>query len=127
MIDAYGGVAAFYSQFLITAVLPFGLVRGGKNLNYYDERALAEEVTPYIVRTMATQIEFGLRQDVAIVLGGGKNFDYLTKLNAEHRFFERLIPLDHPRFIMQYRRKRVGEYIEQYLEALRSSQASQSA
>ena len=27
--------------------------------------------------------------------------DLLVKLNGEHGFFERILPLEHPRFIMQ--------------------------
>jgi hypothetical protein len=118
MIARMGGPEAFYRHFLISAVLPFGLVRGGKNLNYYDERALITELTPYIVRTMWTQLEFGARRDIAIVLGTGKNYDYLARLNAEFGFFERIVPLDHPRFILQYRRKRVDEYLDRYVEVL---------
>jgi len=51
------------------------------------------------------------------VLGTGKNFDFVRKLNAEHEFFERVECVEHPRFIMQYRRPRVGQFLDKY-EAL---------
>jgi Domain of unknown function (DUF4918) len=120
-IEQFGGAREFYRHCFLTAVLPFGLLRDGKNVNYYDDRALLTELTPYIVRTLRWQIEFGTRRDVAIVLGGGKNFDCLTRINNEHHFFDRLVPLDHPRFIMQYRRKKVDEYILRYVDTINTA------
>ena len=118
MIDRYGGVETFWRDCYIGAVFPFALIRGGKNINYYDDRQLQTELTPAIVDSLTRQIAFGARRDVAIVIGGGKNFDYLTRLNAEHHFFDRLVPIDHPRFIMQYRRKRLDEYIVRYVDTI---------
>src|ERR1700732_4187939 len=40
MIEAYGGVKDFYRHFFITALSPLGFTRHGKNLNYYDDKAL---------------------------------------------------------------------------------------
>jgi hypothetical protein len=53
--------------------------------------------------------------DVCYCLGEGENFKYFSRLNASHGFFKTIVPLAHPRFIMQYRRKRVWEYVETYL------------
>lgn len=39
-------------------------------------------------------------------------------MNEEHRFFGKIIPLEHPRFIMQYNSKRKDEFIKKYLNAL---------
>ena len=39
----------------------------------------------------------------------------LVTTNEEHRFFNKIIPLAHPRYIMQYKRKLVDEYIDDYL------------
>ena len=33
-------------------------------------------------------------------------------------FFERILPLPHPRWVMQYRRKRKEEFVGQYLGVL---------
>ena len=123
MIDRYGGVEPFWADCFLSAVFPFALIRDERNINYYDDRALTRELTPYIVETMWKQISFGARRNVAIVLGTGKNADYLSRLNAEHHFFDRLIPLDHPRFIMQYRRKRLDEYLDMYVAAIRQAVA----
>lgn len=118
MIERFGGPEAFYGKFFLTAVSPLGYTRDGLNLNYYDEPALAKAVTPFIVDSLTKQIALGCRRDVAYVLGFGTNRKFLEKLNAEHRFFERIVALEHPRWIMQYRRKKLDFYIQKYVEAL---------
>ena len=39
--------------------------------------------------------------------------------NKKYHFFKEIIPLEHPRFIMQYNSKRKDEFIMKYLNALR--------
>lgn len=114
MIDAQGGPATFYRKFYISAISPLGFVKDGKNLNYYDIRALQEAIEPFAVQCLKTQIGFGVRRDVCFCLGEGKNAAYLQRLNDEHGFFDRVVPLPHPRFIMQYRRKFIAEYVRMY-------------
>jgi Domain of unknown function (DUF4918) len=111
-----GGAKEFYGRFFLTAVCPLGFVREGLNYNYYDEPQLLARLKPFIVRTLRQQLEFGARHEAAIVLGTGDNYRFLSALNEEHQFFNRLLPLDHPRFIMQYRRKRLAEYRQKYLD-----------
>lgn len=113
-----GGPDAFFGRFFLSAVCPLGFTRAGTNLNYYDEPALARAVTPFIVRTMQQQIALGCRRDVAVILGAGENLRFMRRLNEEHRFFGELHGLDHPRFIMQYRRKRLAEYLARYERVL---------
>lgn len=118
VIERLGGPRKFYSRFFLTAACPLGFIRNGVNLNYYDDRALARAVTPFMVETIRRQIAMGGRADRAIVLGIGANLKFLTALNAEHGFFNELIPLEHPRWIMQYRRPELERYLEKYQEAL---------
>lgn len=113
-IQALGGPAAFYRRFFLTAVCPLGFTRGGTNLNYYDLPALQRAATPFIAQSIRAQIAMGGRTDHAIVLGQGANATFLRRLNDEHGFFARLHALEHPRFILQYRRKRVAEFLEKY-------------
>jgi hypothetical protein len=115
-IEHYGGARDFYRRFFLTAVSPLGFVRNGLNMNYYDDRELLARLKPFILRTLREQLAFGARTDAAIVLGTGENYRFLAALNAEQRFFGKLLALDHPRFIMQYRRKRLAEYRRKYLE-----------
>lgn len=120
MINAFGSVTEFYRHFFITAISPVGFMQGGINMNYYDDKTLEKAVTPYIIETMRQQLAIGARRDVAVCLGTGKNFTYFNKLNQENSFFKRIIPLEHPRFIMQYRRKRIEEYVHKYVSEFRA-------
>ena len=121
MIDAFGGVEEFYNKFFISAVCPLGFTsinNKGKsvNYNYYDSRKLMEAVLSFIKDSLIKQLEFGINRDSCFCLGTGKNFRFLVELNNEMRIFDRIIPLEHPRFIMQYRSKQKGVYIRKYLE-----------
>ena len=121
MIHRFGGPEQFFAKFFLTAISPLGYTRDGLNLNYYDEPALVRAVTPFIVSTLEQQIALGCRREVAFVLGFGANRKFIEKLNHEHRFFERIVALEHPRWIMQYRRKKLEHYIDKYVETLRTA------
>jgi hypothetical protein len=121
MIHAYGGPDIFYGKFYITAVCPLGFVKEGKNINYYDVKELQEAATPFIVSTIREQLTFGANRKKAFCIGEGKNFKFLDKLNKEHHFFNEILPLPHPRFVMQYRYKKRDEYVRKYIEVLRSA------
>jgi len=120
-IEAYGGVNKFYNDYFITSVSPLGFMKDGVNLNYYDDKKLQQLVTPFITESMQKQLSLGFQTDYCICIGGDKNLKFFSSLNEEHKFFDRIIPLPHPRFIMQYRRKQKGKYIDQYLSTLRVS------
>lgn len=119
MIAAYGGAKKFYSRYFISALSPLGFIRDGKNLNYYDIRELQEAVEPFMVECIHAQLSFGLDRSVCFCLGEGENYRYLAKLNEQHRFFQAIEPLAHPRFVMQYKRKQLDHYIAGYLEKFR--------
>ncbi len=118
VINAFGGPNKFYSNFYITAVSPLGFTKHGKNLNYYDDKTLQNSIKDFVVDYMNLQLKFGIDRKVAFCLGDGKNYKYLSKLNEEQKFFDKIIPLSHPRFIMQYKLKKKEEYIQSYLEKL---------
>lgn len=115
MIDAYGGANLFYQQYLIYAVCPLGFTKGGINYNYYDSKALESAVTPFIMDSMKKILNISRNTTTCYCLGNGKNFKYLKKLNEKHNFFNEVIPLPHPRWIVQYRRKNYKEFISEYL------------
>jgi len=121
MISAFGGPETFYQKFFISAVSPLGFMKDDKNLNYYDIKELQEALSPFIVNCIEKQLQFNVRKDICYCLGEGDNFKFITKLNKKHQFFNTIVPLPHPRFIMQYRRKRVNEFIDLYLEKFKLS------
>ena len=118
MIAHLGGPQKFYSKFFLTAICPVGFTSGGRNLNYYDDAKLQEAAQPFIVESIRNQLSFGADRRKAYCIGEGMNFKFLKKLNDAARYFETIVPLPHPRFIMQYRRKRLREYLDAYEQAL---------
>jgi hypothetical protein len=73
------------------------------------------------VKNLKAQLDFGTRRDVAVVLGTGKNFAFLKRLNDEQKLFEKLVEIEHPRFIMQYRRPHTARFLDKYEALLRKS------
>jgi hypothetical protein len=118
IIGAYGGAEKFYEDFYITAVSPLGFTKDSRNLNYYDDKSLQDSIKGFAIDCMRKQLKFGINTDVAYCLGDGKNYKYLSRLNEEEKFFKKVIPLSHPRFIMQYKLKKKDEYIQSYIEKL---------
>lgn len=118
MIDAFGGSNLFYGKYFIGSVSPIGFIKEGKNYNYYDESILEKVLAPYIVYQMTRLLELKLKTKKIICLGEGKNFKFLSALNDKHKWFDEIIPLAHPRFIMQYKRKQMDAYIDQYIKDL---------
>jgi len=118
VIDAYGGPEKFYKSFFVTAISPLGFTKKGININYYDEKPLLQSLEPFISEMMLKQVEMGAGRKCAICIGGGKNYKFMMQLNDRLKFFKQIIPLDHPRFIMQYRRKQLDQYVKKYLDAL---------
>lgn len=119
MISEYGGAKKFYHDWFIGSVCPLGFIKNGKNINYYDDKRLLNAVTPFIVDCINKQVAMGFNVERCLCIGGEKNFKFLSGLNNKHKWFNEIIPLPHPRFILQYRRKQKDKYIHQYLSALR--------
>lgn len=125
VIHAFGGPEQFYRQFHINSLCPLGFTiadKDGKekNYNYYDSKELADRVHDFIVDNIRKQIKLGVSTDSCLCFGTGKNENYLRRINDEHGFFKRIVAVEHPRFIMQYKAKSKRAYIDKYLEALSS-------
>lgn len=118
MIEAYGGVRKFYSHFFIGSVCPLGFVKNGKNINYYDEKKLEAVVQSFIIKSIEGLVNFTVDTEICFCIGEEKNYKYLKALNQQQKWFKKIIPLPHPRFIMQYRRKQKQQFIDHYLQLL---------
>jgi len=116
VIDAYGGVKAFYKDFFITALSPLGFTKNGVNLNYYDDKELLKVSEPYVISCIEQQLATIPTTDTCFCLGEGTNYKIFSKLNAKHGFFKSITPLPHPRWVMQYRRKHIKDYVKMYVE-----------
>jgi hypothetical protein len=96
-------------------------VKDDKNLNYYDVKSLALKLSGFMIEQLRRQISWGIDTSVGFCLGEGENYKFLKNLNAQHHFFKTIIPLPHPRFIMQYKRKQLTHYIGLYVEKLKTN------
>jgi hypothetical protein len=74
----------------------------------------------FIIDNIMKQIDLGIDTSVCYCLGTGKNESFLQQVNAGHHFFQKIVALEHPRYIMQYKAKRKDEYIRKYLNAFKS-------
>ncbi|MEZ5000554.1 MAG: DUF4918 family protein [Bacteroidales bacterium] len=123
MIESYGGPEKFYSKYYINSVCPLGFVKLNNlgrevNFNYYDDRDIASRVTELIIFSLQDQVSMGIDTKKAYCLGTGRNFRFLKTLNDTLGLFEEIIPLEHPRYIMQYRLREKENYIKNYIEEL---------
>jgi len=88
-------------------VCPLGIAKtnskGNKvNCNYYEDKDFQKSLYSFIISSIKNQINFGIDTSVCYCIGSGENFKFLSKINNEYHFFDKIIPLEHPRFIMQY-------------------------
>lgn len=123
VMKQYGGIDKFYKDFLMNFVCPLGIVKinskGNKiNCNYYENKEIERALYEFIVDSLRKLISFGIDTSICYCIGSGENFKFLTKINEKYNFFGKIIPLEHPRFIMQYNSKEKDKYINKYVNAL---------
>lgn len=121
MIEQYGGAKAFYGNFFINSPFPLAIIRKNNknkwvNANYYDERYLYDMTKDFMISILKREVSLGLHCDEVYVLGK-KNADFVKRLNAEVKLFDKIVPLEHPRYIQQYKSKEKQLYIDKYLMA----------
>lgn len=122
VIEAFGGVEAFYGRFFLSSLYPLALVKDGPkggplNYNFYDDKITTSTLWPVMIDGLREQIRFGCDQRTVICFGR-KNEGFLKKLNDETGFFGNIVSLDHPRYILQYKSKYVEQYVDTYLQVL---------
>ena len=91
-------------------VCPFGIIKknlNGKwvNCNYYEDRELTKSLYNFIIESLHEQIKIDINTSKCYCIGSGENYNFLSELNEKYKFFDVIIPLEHPRFIMQYNSK----------------------
>ncbi len=126
MIEEYGDVAKFYDHFYVGAISPICLTQMSAHHNvvnavYYETPQLEKELTPYIEQWIPAQLEFNIDTEVAYILGASKNLDFITKLNDKHHWFKKLVSLEHPRYIQEYKQKELQTYIDKYLAVFKEN------
>lgn len=76
-----------------------------------------------MIKSLQQIVGLGARREVCFCLGIGKNARFLNTINEEYQFFAKIIPLEHPRFIMQYKSAEKNLFIDKYLRMLCSVNA----
>lgn len=122
VIEAMGGPEKFYGNFFIQSISPLGFtIRNEKgrdvNYNYYDGEKLQKAALPFITDCMYKTMDLGVHNEIVFCFGSGKNLQFIEKFNEKHQLFKEIIPLEHPRFIMQYRSKYKQDYIDKYIRS----------
>lgn len=122
VVEAFGGAQTFYEKFFLSSLFPLALTKNGpnggpKNYNFYDDRTTTDALWPAIMEAIQTQLNFGANRNVVVCLGQ-KNEMYLRRLNEQQGLFSRIVTLDHPRYILQYKAKDVPAYLEKYIAVL---------
>ncbi|GAA4947936.1 SMUG2 DNA glycosylase family protein [Yinghuangia aomiensis] len=122
VISLYGGRDKFYADFVMSFVCPLGLVRTGPkgnevNCNYYENKTLLKALRSFLVDSLKRQLSFGIDTSACCCIGSGENFTFLSTVNEEEGFFEKIVPLEHPRYITQYNGDRKEEFVNKYLSA----------
>jgi len=121
-IEEYGGCEKFYKNFYMNFVFPLVIAKISpkgteSNYNYYDVKNYEKIFGKYIIDSIKEMLEFNIDTSVCYCIGSGKNYEYLLKLNKEYKLFDKIIPLEHPRFIMQYNSKNKDLYLKKYIDA----------
>lgn len=128
VIDGFGGCEKFYSKFYLSFVCPLGIVKKNEkgnevNSNYYENKQLQDFLSEFMVNSIKKQLDFNIDRSVCFCIGSGENFRFLEAVNEKYKFFEKIIPLEHPRFIMQYNSKDKDKFLNKYLKALNGQYA----
>ncbi len=123
VMENYGGIDKFYSDFFFGFVCPLGIVNTNNknnevNVNYYENNKLKKHLNDFIKKSLEELIKMGINRDVCYCIGSGDNYQFLSKLNEENNYFKRIVALEHPRYIMQYNKDKVSFYMNKYLKEL---------
>jgi hypothetical protein len=126
MINAFGGVENFYRQFYFCWLCPVGFLDPSdpddKGVSYYVSKELKAIATPLIIENIRRQISIGVRSDLCFVIGSGENDKAFRHLNDRYHFFEKIVTLEHPGFIVRYHNKDRRAYVHRYVDALKTAQ-----
>jgi len=123
VIKEYGGHKKFYNDFYMNFVCPLGIARlcsNGKevNYNYYENKQLQQALYPFIIKALKCQMGFYIDTSICYCIGSDQNYNFLVKINRAYKFFDSIMPLEHPRFITQYNPNKRSLFLHKYINAL---------
>lgn len=118
VIDAYGGPHAYYHDVYMCALSPLGFVKDGVNINFYDDKDLQRDIVPFVLDSLRAQHAAGLVPDRCIVLGSGALRRFMERSIRPVMHYAEVGYLDHPRYIMQYKRSQTSSYVREYVDTI---------
>jgi len=118
VVRDFGGPHVFFKKCYLTAVSPLGFIMNQKNINYYDNDVIVRQYELQFIKWLKLQIDFGANTKIAFSLGRGQNYKYLNKINQQNQLFEKILPLPHPRWVMQYRYPKRRQFVKLYYDQI---------
>ncbi len=99
VMEQYGGCDNFYKDFFMSFVCPLGIVSTNAagnevNSNYYETKKLEKALYDFIITALQKQILFGIDTSVCYCIGSGENFKFLSKINEQYYFFDKIVALE---------------------------------
>lgn len=124
LIHELGGPDIFYKKFLINSLCPLGFLTLNKkgnwvNYNFYDDKTLTKKTLPLIRQNLNFLKGLSHSYSTVFLLGQGKNYKFFKAFNEKEKYFDNVIPLAHPRYIMQYKLKLKADYIKSFKAVLK--------
>ena len=115
MINAVGKAKHFYATVFAWAALPVAITTEGAYINYYD----ADD--PKIYEAVEENIKWMTKLPSVgklVIVGSGQNQKFIESCEGFPFGYNQVVTLPHPRWIMQYNRKRIDVFIDAYKDAL---------
>lgn len=116
VVMAAGGSEIFYKEVFPWALMPLSITKDGSYINYYD--CSVQEALKDIVEENMRWVSKLPSRGRLVVLGKGENLKSFKNLSGTPFGYNTVLSLPHPRWIMQYNRDKVDQYIDIYLESI---------
>lgn len=116
VVQAMGGATPFFGRVFPWAMMPVTVTKKGNYANYYgndvveDLKGLVEDNVRWTSRLPST--------GRLVILGSGENQKFFDNMQGSPFGYNDVRVVPHPRWVLQYNRSKVDQYIEQYVDAL---------
>ena len=120
-VAAFGGPERFFSRHYAGAAFPLSVLRKDRYCNWYDS-GLPETIASSVPDLIEKQVEMG-SNGVLVVIGSGHNAKHLIRINTETNLFRKVLVVEHPRYIAQYKSKEIMRYVDKYCNVAREAEA----
>lgn len=116
VIEELGGAKDAFSNVFLWAMMPVSVTEDGKYVNYYESSSV--DLLSSVVRSNVEWLSKVPSTGRVVILGIGENAKFFDHLEGKPLVYDTVRYLPHPRWIMQYNRKKIEYYIEQYIDAM---------